>query len=147
MPSIKMPCEPQHNQQWLQPRPSFSAMFNNQITTYINQHQSTKRPLLYIYLHAVSSLSIWWRTTRRTNQHFYCTNHNPHTTIHPSTMLFLFVLLSLARLLLPSFHFVPFLLHHVHSPLTKNHQIHIYILCFVFSVACSTEIANLYHTT
>lgn len=95
-----------------------SFLFSNvqQPNNYIyqsNQHQSTKRPLLYIYLHAVSSLSIWWRTTRRTNQHFYCTNHNPHTTIHPSTMLFLFVLLSLARLFAPilSFCSIPFTPH------------------------------------
>lgn len=87
-----------------------SFLFNNvqQPNDYIYQSTSLNQTTLYIYIYMQSLPYLYddERPDERTNK-YIAQNHNPYTTIHPSTMLFL---LSLCHWPIPilSFCSIPF---------------------------------------
>lgn len=122
-----------------------SFLFNNvqqpNDYIYINQHHSTKRHFIYIYMQSLP-LSIWWRTTRRTNQQLYCTKPQPIYDDTPKHNVISFISLSLA-------YSYPFILFHsfyqFHLPLTKSpSNIYSYALSFLL---LDQRGLQTYHTT
>lgn len=108
----------------------FQQCSTNQMTIYINQHHSTKRHFIYIYISTCSLFPIYMMTNDQTNEP---TNilHKPQPIYDdtPKHNVISFISLSLA-------YSYPFILFHsfyqFHLPLTKNpSNIYSYALSFL----------------